>query len=72
MVKGQQDRDEKISDLVRTMEETYSFVDMADKLRHNPILQDVVGQILKQTIECGWFIQTCAEHSFGGKWQRSR
>jgi hypothetical protein len=67
MVKAQQDRDEKISDLIRTMEETYSFVAMADKLQQNPVLQDIVEQILKQTIECGWFIQTYAQHSFGGK-----
>ena len=67
MVKGQQDRDQKISSLVRTMEETYSFVALVDELKKNVVLQDVVGQILKQTIECGFFIQEYARHNFVGK-----
>ena len=71
MVKGQQDRDQKISSLVRTMEETYSFVALVDELKKNVVLQDVVGQILKQTIECGFFIQEYARHNFAGKWKGS-
>ena len=70
-MKGQQDRDQKISSLVRTMEETYSFVALVDELKKNPVLQDVVEQILKQTIECGFFIQEYARHNFAGKWKRS-
>jgi hypothetical protein len=67
MVKGQQDRDQKISSLIRTMEETYSFVTLVDELKKNEVLQDVVEQLLKQTIECGFFIQEYARHNFAGQ-----
>jgi hypothetical protein len=29
----------------------------ADKLKKYPVLQDIMEQILKQTTECGYFIQ---------------
>jgi hypothetical protein len=67
MVRGQQDRDQKISSLIRTMEETYSFVTLVDELKKNEVLQDVVEQLLKQTIECGFFIQEYARHNFAGQ-----
>ena len=66
MVKAQQVRDKRISDLVSTMEDTYSFVAFADELKANGVLQDIVEKILKQTIECGFFIQKYTEHNFGG------
>lgn len=66
MVQGQQDRDQKISTLVRTMEETYSFVALIDEVKKNHVLQDVVEQMLKQTIECGFFIQEYARRNFAG------
>ena len=69
MVKAQEIRDLKILDLVRTMENTYSFVVSVDKLKNYPVLQDIVEQILKQTIECGYFIQGYTRCSFGGTWQ---
>ncbi|MDQ1532139.1 MAG: hypothetical protein QOE37_2264 [Microbacteriaceae bacterium] len=72
MVKGQQDRDGKISNLVRTMEDTYSFVALVDELKKNQVLQDVVEQILKQTIECGFFIQEYARRNFAGRCEGSR
>jgi hypothetical protein len=68
-VKAQQVRDEKISDLVRTMEDLYSFVALTDELAENHVLQDIVEQILKQTIECGFFIQEYSRRNFGGMWQ---
>jgi hypothetical protein len=66
MVQAQQVRDQKILDLVATIEDTYSFVAAVDELRENRVLQDVVEQILKQTIECGYFIQQYMRHNFGG------
>lgn len=66
-MKAQQDRDKKISDLVKTMEDTYSFVSSVDKFRDGYPLQVVVEQILKQTIECGIFIQEYARHQFTSK-----
>ncbi|KAM6493347.1 hypothetical protein JOM56_011481, partial [Amanita muscaria] len=67
IVKAQQVRDQKISDLVRTMENLYSFVALTDELAENRVLQDIVEQILKQTIECGFFIQEYSRRNFGGR-----
>lgn len=67
MVNAQQSLDQKISDLVTTMEDTYTLVLSAQKLKENDVLQDIVGQILKQTIECGFFIQEYTRHSFGAR-----
>ena len=69
MVQVQQNQDQKILDLVVTMEDTYSFVDSMDELRKNHVLQDIVEQILKQTIECSYFIHEYMQHNFGGMWR---
>ena len=71
MVQAQQARDQQILCLVMAMENTYSFVVSADKLKSHPVLQDITEQILKQTIECGYFIQEYTRHNFGGTWQVS-
>ena len=68
MIQDQQVRDRKILELVASMENTYSFVIYADELKKYPVLQDVLEQILKQTIECGYFIQEYTRRNFGGKW----
>jgi hypothetical protein len=69
MVKAQQVRDQRILNLVTTMEETYSFVVSADELKQEYDLQDIVKRILKQTIECGYFIQEYVRHNLGGLWR---
>lgn len=66
MVQAQQARDQQILGLVTTMENTYSFVVSADELKSHPVLQDIVERILKQTIECGYFIQGYTRRNFGG------
>ena len=66
IVQAQQARDLKILDLVRAMENTYSFVVSADELKSRPVLQDIMEEILKQTIECGYFIQGYTRRNFGG------
>jgi hypothetical protein len=48
------------------MDDIYSFVTLADELKKNDVLQATVEQILKQTIECGFFIQEYARRNFGG------
>jgi len=68
MVKAQEVRDQKISGLVSTMEDTYSLVAFADELKANYVLQDIVEKILKQTIACGFFIQEYTRRNFGGTW----
>jgi hypothetical protein len=70
MVQAQQGRDQHILDLLTTMEDTYSFIVSVDELKKSPVLQDIVEQILKQTIECGYFIQEYARHNFGGVWPK--
>jgi hypothetical protein len=45
MVKAQEVRDQKISGLVSTMEDTYSLVAFADELKANYVLQDIVQDI---------------------------
>jgi hypothetical protein len=67
MIQGQQVRDQKIRELVAMMENTYSFAIDADELKKYPVLQDVLEQILKQTIQCGYFIQEYTRQTFGGK-----
>lgn len=49
------------------MEDTCVLVSTADELKKNETLQAIVEQILKQTIECGFFIQAYARSSFGGQ-----
>ena len=41
----------------------------ADELKNHAILQDIFVQILKQTIECGHFIQQYIQRNFVGKLQ---
>jgi hypothetical protein len=69
MIQAQQVRDQKIHDLVTAMEETYSLTVSANELKKDEKLQDVINQILRQTIECGYFIQEYTRRNFGGTWQ---
>jgi hypothetical protein len=66
MVQAQCARDLKILDLVKTMEKTYSFAASVDELKNNSDLQNIIVLILKQTIECGYFIQEYTRRNFGG------
>jgi hypothetical protein len=66
MVQAQQAQDLKILDLVKAMEKTYSFAVSVGELKNSSILQDIILLILKQTIECGYFIQNYTRHNFGG------
>jgi len=67
IVQAQRHRDQRILDLVTTMDDTYSFVVSADEMKKHSDLQDIVKRILKQTIECGYFIQEHARRNFGGR-----
>lgn len=66
MVQAQHAQDLKILELVKAMEKTYSFIVSADELKNSSVLQDIIVLILKQTIECGYFIQNYTRHNFGG------
>ena len=63
MVEAQQAQDSKVLGLVKAMERTYSIV-KTDELKSHAVLQDIIVQILKQTIECGYFIEQYARHNF--------
>ena len=67
MVQAQQARDSRILELVKAMEKTYSFAVSVDELKNYPVLQDIIVLILKQTIECGYFIQEYTRHNFGSR-----
>ena len=69
MIQAQQVRDRKILDLVMAMEETYSLAISVNELKNDERLQDIVNRILRQTIECGYFIQEYTRRNFGGMWQ---
>ena len=68
MVRAQQARNVKILGLVRAMTGAYSFVGCANDLKSHPVLQKVIEEILKQTIECGYFIQSYIRRNSGGTW----
>ncbi|KAJ7857483.1 hypothetical protein B0H14DRAFT_2507408, partial [Mycena olivaceomarginata] len=63
-VEKQQDMDEKVLELVRTMAEVYSFVDDVESLEKVKRLKDVVVEITKQTVECAIFIREYTGHGF--------
>ncbi|KAF7966263.1 hypothetical protein HWV62_39407 [Athelia sp. TMB] len=67
LVKAQQDRDNKIIALIQTMQSTYSVVIDSEVVR-DARLHDVLERILKQTVDCGFFIQQYARpRSYTGK-----
>jgi hypothetical protein len=51
------------------MEDAYSFVNMVEELKKNHVLQTIIEQIVKQTIECGFFIQEYGRRHFAGEWK---
>ena len=64
-VQNQLDRDQKVADLLTSMENVYSFVDeltvFPEKIKS---LEDVIKKILQQTFECAMFIQEFAGCGF--------
>jgi len=66
-IKGQLDRDKEITELLATMKDVYSFVEdvkkFPDKIGR---LEDIILQVLGQTVECSFFIQEYCGHGFGG------
>ena len=67
MVQAQQAQDSRVLELVKAMERTYSIVKSMDELKSYSVLQDIMIQILKQTIECGYFIKRYTQHKFVSK-----
>jgi hypothetical protein len=70
VVKNQNDADYKLRKLVETMVQVYSFVSDTDFLPHKlQTLEDKALAIVKQTVECVFFIQEYTDHGFGGRSQ---
>lgn len=61
LVKAQQSRDDKIATLIQTLQSTYSIV-VGSEILKDERLQDVLSRILKQTVDCGFFIQEYTRH----------
>jgi hypothetical protein len=67
-IQGQLDRDRKLLALLKTMESVYSFVDAIEALPNKlHLLEDVISQILKQTVECSIFIREYTGRGFAGR-----
>ncbi|KAF7966597.1 hypothetical protein HWV62_37809 [Athelia sp. TMB] len=56
LVKDNRDRNNKIVGLIQTLQSTYAIVDGAEVVKDDR-LQDVLGRILQQTLDCAYFIQ---------------
>jgi hypothetical protein len=50
------------------MENVYSFVDVVQSIPGKlQLLEDIIGKILQQTVECAIFIREYTGHGFVGK-----
>jgi hypothetical protein len=72
VIQAELDRDLKMLRLVSRMKKLYSFVSPLDTLRKEnasdfQALEDVIREILTQTVECVNFIQAYFGRSFAGK-----
>jgi hypothetical protein len=66
-VKGQVERDKMLVNLMKTMEDVYSFVEATDSFQRKVnLLEKTINKILKQTIECAIFIREYTGRGFGG------
>lgn len=68
VIDRQLQRDMELCDLVSTMEDVYSFVnvtqDLPNKIQH---LEDIITKIVAQTIECMIFVREYTDHGFSCK-----
>ncbi|KAJ6545575.1 hypothetical protein B0H19DRAFT_1168004 [Mycena capillaripes] len=71
VVKKQQETDDKALQLVQAMVEVYSFVEDVDFLSSKiKPLENVVQEIIRQTVECAIFIREYVARGFSGRLQR--
>jgi hypothetical protein len=67
VAKAEVDRDEKITDLIRTIADVFTFAGAVDRVKKIDMYQDVIGKLWKQTYECALFIQEYKGHGFARK-----
>jgi hypothetical protein len=66
-VEMQLDRDDRIAELAETVEDVYSFVDTVKAFPEKiAVLEDTIIKILKQTVECSFFIREYCGYGFSG------
>jgi hypothetical protein len=62
------DRDQKLVDLVTTMEDVCSFADTIQSIpKKLQLLEDIITKILKQIVECAIFIREYTGKGFSGQ-----
>ncbi|KAJ7469210.1 hypothetical protein FB451DRAFT_1560182 [Mycena latifolia] len=67
-VKKQDEKDEKVIQLVQAMSDAYSFVEDMDSLPGKiKRLEDTISALVKQTEECALFIREYTGHGFCGR-----
>ncbi|KAF9237048.1 quinon protein alcohol dehydrogenase-like superfamily [Melanogaster broomeanus] len=66
IVAGQVDRDARLGDLSGLMRDSYFFVeDIKSFPEKIPALEQIIRDLLSQTVECIMFIRECSGHGFG-------
>jgi hypothetical protein len=69
IVKSQLDRDQKVTVLLASMEDAYSFVDIVKSVPEKiKTLDNVIKAILQQTFECAIFMQEYWGSGFASTW----
>jgi hypothetical protein len=62
LARSQMDRDEKIENLIKTMNEAYFFADDISRLEEMTTSQHLaLDALVKQTTQCGYFIKSYLE-----------
>ncbi|KAH9942673.1 hypothetical protein B0H21DRAFT_710244 [Amylocystis lapponica] len=71
IVKIQKDKDQQVVLLVQTMDDTVSFIQEIDLLQNKQAyFQKTLLGIMKQTVECVFFVQGYLGHGFSGRMLR--
>ena len=64
-VRNQEIADNKLLSLFESVKQTFSFAKNLQELRDKvQTLEDIITQILKQTTECGFFVQDYLQRGF--------
>ena len=64
-VKNQEITDDKLLSLFESVNQTFSFAKNLQELRNKvQALESIITQILKQTTECGFFVQDYLQRGF--------
>jgi hypothetical protein len=66
IVQKQKEFDDAVYGLVLTLEETFDFVEDADLLQRlgSKVQKETLGKILKQTIECAYYVRDYSVPNF--------